>query len=97
DRLLLITDYRLPLALAYLAAPTGALTGVIHPCLSAFFPLVTAKNSCWICRVIGPTAPLPTTILSTERIGVTSTAVPTKNTSSAMYNISSGVADSFTG
>ena len=41
---------------------------------------VTAKNSAWILRVIGPG---PISWSSTERIGVTSAAVPVKNTSSA--------------
>src|SRR5579859_2508783 len=48
-------------------------------------------------RVMGPATPLPTWILSTERIGVTSTAVPTKKTSSAMYNISRGMTASLKG
>ena len=43
-------------------------------------PDVTAKNSAWILRVIGPG---PISWSSTERIGVTSAAVPVKNTSSA--------------
>ncbi len=33
---------------------------------------------------MGPAPPLPTEILSTDRMGVTSAAVPVKNTSSAM-------------
>ena len=33
----------------------------------------------WSASVTGPRRPLPTVILSTERIGVTSAAVPTKN------------------
>ena len=37
-----------------------------------------------IFRVISPGQPLPTGMRSTERIGVTSAAVPVKNTSSQM-------------
>src|SRR6266496_6481602 len=48
-------------------------------------------NSSWrIAFVTGPTLPSPTVILSTERIGVTSAAVPVKKTSSEMYRISRG-------
>ena len=41
--------------------------------------------------MIGPTPPPPTSIRSTLRIGVISDAVPVKNSSSAMYNISLGI------
>src|SRR6266550_5436446 len=41
--------------------------------------------------VIGPVMPLPTLILSTERMGVISAAVPVKKASSAIYSISRGI------
>jgi len=47
--------------------------------------------------VTGPRTPAPTVILSTDRIGVISAAVPTKKTSSARYSISRGKSISFTG
>ena len=40
----------------------------------------------------GPRLPVPTVMRSTERIGVTSAAVPVKNSSSAMYSSSRGTA-----
>ena len=43
------------------------------------------KNSFCSRSVIGPRLPSPTGILSTERTGVISAAVPVRNTSSAMY------------
>src|SRR5208282_2180696 len=47
--------------------------------------------------VTGPATPLPMVMRSIERTGVTSAAVPTKNTSSARYSISRGMFASFTG
>src|SRR5579883_2752691 len=59
-------------------ACTGCLvftgTGVSQWWRSAFSPFTMAKNSFWMALVMGPVAPLPTLILSTERIGVTSAA-----------------------
>src|SRR5579872_1630801 len=65
-------------------AATGALTGVSQLWRSGLVPLVRAKNSSWSLRVMGPATPLPTWILSTERMGVISTAVPQKKTSSTI-------------
>src|SRR5262249_47579111 len=59
-------------------------TNVSQPWRSGASPLMMSKNAVWIASVIGPRRPLPTAILSTERIGVISTAVPAKNASSAM-------------
>ena len=47
-------------------------------------PVTTSKNAFWIAFVIGPRPPAPTWILSTDLMGVISTAVPTKNASSQM-------------
>ena len=44
-------------------------TEVNQLCRSAFLPSTMEKNSLRIVLVTGPTAPLPTLILSTERIG----------------------------
>ena len=41
------------------------------------------KKAFWRVLVMGPLLPFPTTIPSTERIGVTSAAVPVRNNSSA--------------
>src|ERR1700730_470998 len=78
-------------------AATGLLTGVSQLCRSGLLPLVSAKNSSCSLRVMGPATPLPTRILSTERLGVISTAVPQKKTSSTMYSISRGMTCTFTG
>ena len=43
------------------------------------------KKCFWRAAVTGPRAPLPTGMRSIERTGVTSTAVPQKNASSARY------------
>ncbi len=59
-------------------------TGVSQPSVSGFSPLITLKNSFCSFSVIGPRLPEPIVIRSTERIGLTSAAVPVKNTSSAM-------------
>src|SRR5258708_13832407 len=69
-------------------AVSWILTGVSQLCLSAALPLVMAKNCSWIAFVIGPREPLPITILSIDRIGVISAAVPAKKISSATYSIS---------
>lgn len=59
------------------------LTGVIQPYRSGTSPRMMPKNWSWIVFVTSPREPLPTLILSTERTGVTSTAVPVKKISSA--------------
>jgi len=41
-------------------AATGALTDVSQPWRSGLAPLVSAKNSSWSLRVMGPATPLPT-------------------------------------
>jgi hypothetical protein len=43
-----------------------------------------SKNAAWIFSVIGPREPLPISMRSSSRMGVTSAAVPEKNASSAM-------------
>src|SRR5215475_12561989 len=48
------------------------------------FPCTTRKNACCSLCVMGPGRPLPIVRLSTSRIGVSSAAVPVKNTSSAI-------------
>ena len=45
---------------------------------------------------IGPLLPAPMILWSIERIGVTSAAVPLKNTSSAKYNLSLEIPSSTT-
>src|SRR5256885_7599864 len=81
--------------------PTGCLlptwTGVNQLKRSGWVPCTMPKNSRCKALVIGPTFPLPTVMRSTERIGVTSAAVPVKKASSAMYNISRGIGASATG
>jgi hypothetical protein len=47
-------------------------------------PLTMSKNALWIFSVIGPREPLPSSMRSSSRIGVTSAAVPVKKASSAM-------------
>jgi hypothetical protein len=58
---------------------------------------MTSKNACCRVSVMGPRAPRPTLILSTDRIGVISAAVPVKNSSSARYSSSRGTRCSTTG
>src|SRR6185436_20587792 len=55
-----------------------------HSAYLGLRPLTMSKNALWIFSVIGPRAPLPISIRSSSRIGVTSAAVPVKNASSAM-------------
>src|SRR5262249_33848107 len=64
------------------AASTGI--GVSHPYRSSASPLLRAEDSFWRRSVTGPRRPEPTTMRSTERIGVISAAVPVKKISSAM-------------
>jgi len=45
-------------------------------------PLTMSKNALWIFSVIGPRDPLPSSMRSSSRIGVTSAAVPVKKASS---------------
>ena len=45
---------------------------------------MVSKKRCWMVAVTGPREPFPIVILSTDRIGVISVAVPVKNNSSAM-------------
>src|SRR5205823_138521 len=59
-------------------------TGVNQPWRSLISPFINAKNSFCNALTTGPTTPLPTLILSTDRIGVISAAVPLKKTSSEM-------------
>src|SRR3990167_185937 len=47
-------------------------------------PLTMSKNALWIFSVMGPRLPLPISMRSSSRIGVTSAAVPVKKASSAM-------------
>src|SRR6476660_9251980 len=77
-------------------AAAGVFTDCSQPCASGTSPLTIWKNRCWIASVTGPRRPRPTFTRSTDRMGVTSTAVPTKNTSSAMYSISRGSVSSRT-
>src|SRR6185503_6450183 len=72
------------------AVPAGVCTNWSQPCVSGASPRTIWKNRCWIASVTGPRRPRPTLIRSTDRIGVTSTAVPTKNISSARYSDSRG-------
>ena len=58
-------------------------TGVSQSWVSGKSPRKMPKNRFCSASVIGPRLPLPTVILSIERIGVISTAVPQKNASSA--------------
>ncbi len=66
-----------------LRVQSAARASASRVCL-AFCPDVIAKNSSCTALVIGPRDPLPICIRSTERIGVTSAAVPVKKISSAM-------------
>src|SRR6185437_8680269 len=59
--------------------------------LSAVVPENSPKKACCSRSVMGPRRPLPTGMRSTERIGVTSAAVPVKNSSSARYSSSRGM------
>src|SRR5215471_666990 len=59
-------------------------TLVNQPWRSGAVPFTMPKNSCCRARVTGPVLPLLLAILSIERIGVISEAVPQKKTSSAM-------------
>src|SRR6266436_6470495 len=74
----------------YTATGLGAFTAESQPWRSCLLPLVIAKNSFCSFSVMGPRKPRPIWIRSIERTGVISTAVPEKNTSSAMYSISRG-------
>ena len=56
------------------AVPCG--TGVSQPCESGTSPRTCEKYAFCSAFVTGPTVPLPTGILSTDVMGVTSTAVP---------------------
>ena len=59
-------------------------TAVSHSAYFGLRPLTMSKNAVWIFSVIGPREPLPSSMRSSSRIGVTSAAVPVKKTSSAM-------------
>ena len=59
-------------------------TLVSHSAYLGLRPLTMSKNALWIFSVIGPRVPLPSSIRSSSRIGVTSAAVPVKNASSQM-------------
>ena len=62
----------------------SGIRSVSQPCVSGRLAVDDRRRTDDGCAsVIGPLRPLPTTILSIDRIGVISTAVPTKNTSSA--------------
>src|ERR1051326_5677778 len=65
-----------PRSVFYAAAATWH--GVNQPCLSSRVPLITPKNAFCSCSAIGPRLPLPIEILSIDRIGVISAAVPLK-------------------
>src|SRR5690349_6955855 len=71
-------------ALTAVYAVAATWHGVSQPCLSSRVPLITPKNAFCNCSATGPRLPLPIVILSIDRIGVISAAVPLKNTSSAM-------------
>ena len=58
--------------------------------VSGAVPATMSMKRFWMAPVTGPRVPAPTVIRSTDRIGVISTAVPAKNTSSARYSISRG-------
>ncbi len=64
-------------------APPQA-TYVSQPRVSSTSPRTVCRKRFWMAIVIGPAFPLPTGIRSTLRIGVTSDAVPVKNSSSAV-------------
>src|SRR5690606_24369097 len=66
------------------ASDSCAFTDSSHPNVSCVEPSNRPKNCCCSRSVTGPRRPLPTTILSTERTGVSSAAVPVRNISSAM-------------
>ena len=59
------------------------MTNVSQPNSSGTRHSITSKKARCTASVTGPRAPLPTTILSTDRMGVISAAVPVKKTSSA--------------
>ena len=50
----------------------------------SFLPATTSKYAVCKASVIGPLSPFPITLASISLIGVTSTAVPVKNASSAI-------------
>ena len=60
--------------------------------MSGTSPLITSKKARCRASVIGPRRPAPILILSIERIGVISAAVPTQKSSSAIYSASRGMA-----
>src|SRR5579883_937954 len=64
-------------------ARAGRHTRVSHSGWDESLPRTTSKKRAWIFFVTGPTVPSPIGRLSTSRTGVTSAAVPVKNTSSA--------------
>lgn len=47
-------------------------------------PLTISKNALWIFSVMGPRLPVPISMRSSSRMGVTSAAVPVKKASSQM-------------
>jgi hypothetical protein len=59
-------------------------TLVSHSAYLGLRPLTMSKNALWIFSVIGPREPVPISMRSSSRIGVTSAAVPVKNASSQM-------------
>src|SRR5690606_33965052 len=61
---------------------SSSYTYVSHPCVSGSTPLTMSKKVLRMASVIGR-APVPIAMRSMLRIGVTSTAVPQKNASSA--------------
>src|SRR4029078_5136030 len=62
--------------------PTGVVAGYSrNSAKRSSRPSTVAKNTSWICLVIGPRPPIAWP--STEAIGVTSAAVPHRNASSA--------------
>src|SRR2546423_5825096 len=63
-------------------------TFVSHSAYFGLRPLTMSKNAFWIFSVTGPREPLPSSMRSISRMGVTSAAVPVKNASSAMYTSS---------
>jgi hypothetical protein len=67
-----------------LAGGLPQLTGVSQPWRSSAAPDTVSKKAVWSCSVIGPRRPSPMAIRSTDRIGVTSAAVPVKKSSSAV-------------
>ena len=64
--------------------------------MSSTFASTISKNAVCSFSETGPLLPIPIVLWSIERIGVTSAAVPVKNTSSAMYSLYLEIVSSIT-